>query len=91
MLYKIKKILTIKPFEIVCEFNTHEIRKIDLTDWVKEFKELNNGWTSKLAEPQFFMTAKVADYGTIVWGDDIDFDPQVLYQMSKPVSEALIS
>ena len=79
MLYKITKIISIEPYTVTCVFNTGEIREIDFTDWVNEFKQLHNDWTSRLADPEFFITAKLADYGTIAWGEDIDFDPAVLY------------
>jgi len=84
MLHKITKILSVTPYSLICQFNTQEIRKIDLTQWVNEFKNLNNNWTSKLADPNFFKTVRVADYGTLVWQDDIDLDPEVLYRMSSP-------
>jgi hypothetical protein len=51
-----------------------KVREIDFSEWVADFKASANGWTSKLADPGYFITAKVADYGTLVWGDDIDFD-----------------
>ena len=86
MLHKITKILSVEPYSLVCTFNTNEVRKIDLTEWVNEFKKLNNNWTSRLADPNFFVTAKVADYGTIVWDGDIDLDPEILYRMSTPKS-----
>ena len=84
MLHKITKILSVEPYSVICVFNTNEVRKIDLTKFVNEFKILNNNWTSKLADPHFFETVKVADYGTLVWDNDIDLDPEVLYNMSKP-------
>ena len=89
MLHKITKILSVEPYSLVCVFNTNEIRRVDLAQWVNEFKNLNNNWTSKLADPVFFATVKVADYGTIVWDNDIDLDPEVLYRMSTPVAPSL--
>lgn len=32
----------------------------------------------------FFLTAK-AEYGTVVWNDDVDIAPEHLYEASKPL------
>ena len=85
MFHKISKILSAEPYSFTCVFNTNKILKIDLTEWVDEFKNLNNNWTSRLADTDFFVTVKVADYGTLVWDNDIDLDHEVLYSISAPV------
>jgi len=87
MLHKITQIISVQPFQVVCKFNTNEIRKIDLMEWVREFKAGNNGWTSKLADPAYFNTVKLDSYGTLSWDNQVDFDPDVLYQMSLPLNE----
>ncbi len=87
MLQKIVEIIAVKPFEITCKFNTGEVRTIELKEWVREFKEANNGWTSKLAEPEYFKTVKLASYSTLAWDNEVDFDPEVLYNVSEPSVE----
>ena len=82
MLHKINKIIEIEPFSVVCLFNTNELRIIDLCDWIEEFKAANNGWTSMLADPEYFKTATLQD-GTLTWSNQIDFCPDVLYSKSK--------
>ncbi len=81
---KIIHIIDVQPFDVVCEFNNGEVRKINFNEWVKEFENSKNGWTSKLAQPAFFNSVKLASYGTLLWENDIDFDPEVLYEMSVP-------
>lgn len=39
---------------------------------------------SELKNLAFFLCAK-AEYGTVVWNDDIDIAPEHLYESSKPV------
>ena len=39
---------------------------------------------TQLRNPSFFMTAK-AEYGTVLWNDDIDIAPEHLYENSTPV------
>ena len=77
---KISKIIDVKPFMVICEFSDGYVKKIDLTDWIIEFSSFNNNWTSKLANPEFFNSVKLTEYGTLLWGSNIDFDSEVLYQ-----------
>lgn len=39
---------------------------------------------SDLKDIDFFMKAKV-EYGTVIWNDTVDLDPECLYEMSVPV------
>lgn len=39
---------------------------------------------SKLNNIPFFLNAK-AECGTVVWSDDVDISPEVLYDYSQPV------
>lgn len=38
---------------------------------------------SKLKSLSFFLCAK-AEYGTVIWNDDIDIAPEHLYEYSRP-------
>ncbi|GHS93100.1 hypothetical protein FACS1894139_01700 [Planctomycetales bacterium] len=44
---------------------------------------LNKGVFRELANPLFFRRAAV-NYGTVVWGDDIDLAPETLYADGTP-------
>ena len=39
---------------------------------------------ASLKDPRFFMKAK-AEYGTVVWSEDLDIAPEHLYECSVPV------
>jgi len=55
MLHLIKKIRNIiDDFSVVCLFNTNEKRIVDFLIWVKEFKEANDGWASKISDIKHF-------------------------------------
>jgi len=86
MLHKITKLISVKLFQIECEFDKKEKRKIDLSEWVAEYGKENNGWTSLLADPDYFVKAKLATYGTLCWDNEVDFCPDVLYSKSEPLS-----
>lgn len=36
----------------------------------------------------FFLTAK-AEYGTVIWNDEIDIAPEHLYSCSQPIEDSL--
>ncbi len=87
MLHLIKKIVQVNSdFSVVCVFNNDETRLIDLSAWVAEFKEANDGWASRIADINYFKTVKLDSYGTLMWDNELDFCPDVLYEMSTPVA-----
>ena len=43
---------------------------------------------SQLKNLAFFLCAK-AEYGTVIWNDDIDIAPEHLYECSQPVEGVL--
>ena len=60
--------------------------EIDLAPWVVG----KGGVMAPLENREFFSRVSVnADIGTIVWPNDVDFDPEVLYShiTGKPISD----
>jgi uncharacterized protein DUF2442 len=87
MLHFIKKIVNVNDdFSVVCLFNNNEIRLIDLSEWVKQFSEANDGWASRIADINYFKKVHLDSYGTLQWDNELDFCPDVLYEMSTPVA-----
>ena len=85
MLHFIKQIKSVNDdFSVVCLFNTNEMRLIDLSDWVEKFKKANDGWASKISDINYFKKVALDSYGTLTWDNQLDFDADVLYEMSKP-------
>ena len=82
MLHFIKNIIEVKDYTVLCEFNTRETRLIDLTAKVEKYSKTNDGWISRLADKEYFKTVKLDSYGTLVWNNEVDFCPDVLYEMS---------
>ena len=86
MLHFIKQIIKVNDdFSVVCLFNNNETRSIDLSEWVEQFKEGNDGWASRIADIHYFRKVQLDSYGTLQWDNQLDFCPDVLYEMSKPV------
>jgi hypothetical protein len=87
MLHFIKKIVTVNSdFSVVCLFNNGETRLVDLSEWVEQFRQVNDGWASRIADINYFKTVELDSYGTLKWNNELDFCPDVLYEMSKPVA-----
>ncbi|MBI4649316.1 MAG: DUF2442 domain-containing protein [Bacteroidia bacterium] len=85
MLYLITKIIEVKPYKIICQFNNNEIRQIDLEKKIKYFVKINPELFNVLLDFNYFKTVKLDSYGTICWNNNIDFCPDILYQMSTPI------
>lgn len=87
MLHLIQRIEKVNDdFSIVCKFNSGETRLIPLKKWVEEFRKAGDGWASRLADFDYFKTVKLDSYGTLYWDNQMDFCPDVLYSISKPVN-----
>jgi Protein of unknown function (DUF2442) len=85
MLNFIKQIEKINDdFSVVSLFNNNERRLVDLSDWVTEFKKANDGWASRISDINYFKTVHLDSYGTLQWNNQLDFCPDVLYEISKP-------
>jgi len=87
MRHFIKQILQVNDnFSVVCLFNNNETRVIDLSEWVAQFKQANDGWASRIADINYFKTMQLDTYGTLKWDNELDFCPDVLFKMSKAVA-----
>jgi hypothetical protein len=97
MLPRVIKIIAVKPFKVVCLWNTGEIREIDFNQYLTE--AIPQSPVSKLVDDVLFTSVKT-DGRTLYWDNlltmidydgsqhpaPLDFDPDVLYQRSRPVS-----
>ncbi len=88
MLHYIQKIIDVEDFNVTCLFNTGEVRTVDLTPVVEKYRAINDGLVSQLAEPTYFKTVQLDSYGTLLWDNGVDFDPDNLYAMSEKVAQA---
>lgn len=87
MLHLIRRIVQVNDdFSVICVFNNDETRLIDLSGWVEQFKQANDGWASRIADISYFKTVKLDSYGTLMWDNELDFCPDVLYEMSTPIA-----
>ena len=89
MLHCIQKIIDVEDFTVTCLFNTGEVRVVDLTPVVKKYQALNDGLVSQLADATYFKTVQLDSYGTLLWDNGVDFDPDNLYAMPMAVFQAV--
>ena len=73
---KAKHILYKSPYILVITFTNGEVKELDLKPYLKYpvYEELKN--------ESFCRKAKIKN-GTVVWNDEIDFDPDRLYLESN--------
>ncbi|MFN8346668.1 MAG: DUF2442 domain-containing protein [Spirosomataceae bacterium] len=88
MLHYIQKILEVQDYTVLCLFNTGEVRRVDLSETVKKYFRINDGLVSQLNDKNYFKTVKLDSYGTLLWENGVDFDPDNLYKMSLPVLQS---
>lgn len=76
------KAVTPRPdYSLLLTFKNGEQRIFDAKPLLEY--EIND----KLKNIGFFMQAKVM-YGTVIWNDDIDIDPEHLYENSTPINNS---
>jgi hypothetical protein len=85
MLHFITKILSINSFTVVCDFNSNEIREINLSSWIEEHNRKNPEFYGILNNTDYFSKMQLDSYGTLTWENGFNFCPDVLYQMSNKV------
>ena len=69
---RVKKVVVEKDFKLVITFTNGEEKVFDVTPYLEigVFKSLKN--------IAMYSTAH-AEYGTVVWQNNVDFDPDTLY------------
>lgn len=78
-MHTVKRAFYIKEYKILLEFDDNVFRMVDLKDeiWGPVFEPLK--------DLNYFKKVK-AKGGTIVWPNEADFCPDVLYEISTPPS-----
>ncbi len=84
MLHTVKRILDIKPYKLTLEFNTGEVKLVDLEDRLKAKSTTTSSKFKELLDKNYFQTVKLQpEWETIFWDNGIDFCPDVLYSLGK--------
>lgn len=70
---RVKKIIDIKPYHIVCEFNNGILKELDVLPLLLNHKHLVG--IEKLKNPSVFSSAKIGEFGEIFW-ENIILNPK---------------
>ena len=64
---KITEIVEIAPYNVVCRFNTGEVKKIALESHITSGNHTIN--KAKLLDKDFFKQVKIGQFGELYWAD----------------------
>lgn len=75
-MHKVKKILYVEDYKVILEFEDGKLKIVDLKSeiWGPVFEPLK--------DIEYFKQAEVKG-GTLVWPNETDFCPDVLYKIGK--------
>jgi hypothetical protein len=62
---KVEQILEVKPFYIICKFNTGEVKKFTLGETALIVNE--NRFHKKLSSADVFKQVKIGEFGQLYW------------------------
>ena len=68
-----------KDYSLVLEFENGERRRFDMAPYIDQ-----KPWDSLKASNTF--SSACVGFGTVVWPNNIDIDPETLYELSTPMS-----
>ncbi|MCH1627235.1 DUF2442 domain-containing protein [Fredinandcohnia sp. SECRCQ15] len=76
-----------KTFKLILEFENSDYRLLDM----REFLHNKEGLMKEIINDiEVFMTAKLDEVaGTVMWANDVDFDPGILYESSISLDELI--
>jgi hypothetical protein len=84
MIRTIKSIKSAEPYILELEFNTGEIRKINLKKKLLIWSQSEGSIYKSLLDEKYFCNVKLnSELETIYWDNGIDFCPDMLYSMGE--------
>ena len=78
MYFSVKKVEPQTDYSLILTFENGERKRFDMKPY------LDKGVFRKLRNAEAFGTARVS-FNTVTWDDDIDFDPEALYEGGSPL------
>ncbi|MCX6249431.1 MAG: DUF2442 domain-containing protein [Bacteroidetes bacterium] len=82
MLHSIKNIKSAEPYNLTLEFDSGEVKTIDLEEKLIEWGRTPDSKFKYLLDPANFKKVKInPEIQTIYWENGIDFCPDVLYSL----------
>lgn len=80
MYFSVKKVEPQTDYSLILTFENGERKRFDMKPY------LETGVFRRLRDAKVFRAARVR-FNTVSWDDDIDFDPEALYEGGYPVTD----
>lgn len=79
MYFTVKHVEPLPEYTLLLTFENGERKRFDMKPY------LNTGVFKKLRDENFFRTVRVC-FNTIAWDEELDFDPEALYEGGLPLT-----
>ncbi|MGD9563577.1 MAG: DUF2442 domain-containing protein [Pyrinomonadaceae bacterium] len=80
MYFSVKKVEPQTDYSLILTFENGERKRFDMKPY------LDNGVFRKLRDAELFRAVRIS-FNTVAWDDDIDFDPEALYEGGDPLAD----
>jgi hypothetical protein len=81
MYFSVKSVLPINDYKLILTFENGEKRQFDMNPY------LSNGVFQELKDVELFNSVRVS-FDSIEWSNEVDLDPEILYQSSVILKES---
>jgi hypothetical protein len=92
---KAKKIIELKPYYLIFEFENGEIKKLNVDQFLKD---QNSFTATRILNPHYFLKAQIGELGQVFWPEaayikdlngelilcEYDMSPEFVYHQSTP-------
>lgn len=80
IIHRIKKIHSVVPYKITLEFNSGEIKELDLENRIRERSKSATSLYKQLLDPEYFKSVKLdSEFEFVYWDNGLDFCPDAMH------------
>jgi hypothetical protein len=88
MIHRIKKIHSAVPYKLTLEFNTGEIKELDMERKIRERSASAKSLYKQLLHPEYFKSVKLdSECEFVYWDNGLDFCPDAMYMSAVEQEE----
>lgn len=80
MYFSVKKVEPQTDYSLILTFENGERKRFDMKPY------LEKGVFRKLRDAELFRSVRIS-FNTVAWDNDIDFDPEALYEGGAPLAD----
>ncbi|MEK7249711.1 MAG: DUF2442 domain-containing protein [Bacteroidota bacterium] len=80
MIHRIKKVHSAVPYKLTLEFNSGEIKELDLENRIREHSKSAKSLYKQLLDPEYFKSVKLdSEFEFVYWDNGLDFCPDAMH------------